>query len=308
MKPFCSQVSSTQVIDRLSKDLQHEFPQMKGFSPRYLKYMRSFADTYADEQFVQEVLAQIPWYHNIALLDKLRTPEERQWYAQKTIEHGWSRNVLVHQIESGLYHRQGKAITNFESALPKPQSDLARELIKDPYNFEFLGLSEAAKERDLESALLHHMRDFLLELGVGFSFMGNQYHLEIGGDDFYIDLLFYHVRLRCYIVIDLKMTEFKPEYSGKMNFYVAAIDDLLRHPDDHPTIGLVLCKSRNQTVIEYALRDMNKAIGVSTYHLGDPLPEALQDKLPTIARLQQELETAASSVPAIAEDIRGNPY
>ena len=286
----------SKVIEQLSKDLKREFPEMKGFSRTNLLYMRSFAEIYPDEQIVHQLGGQIPWRHNCVLLDKVKDSQQRQWYIEKTIEHGWSRAVLVHQIESRLFERTGSAVTNFDRALPQPQSDLAQELIKDPYNFEFLGIGEEAKERDLEQALLRHMRDFLLELGVGFSFMGNQYHLEVGGEDFYIDLLFYHVRLRCYVVIDLKMTAFKPEYSGKMNFYVAAVDDLLRHPDDQPTIGLVLCKSRNTTVIEYALRDMNTAIGVSTYHLGDPLPEQLQEKLPSVEQLQQEIETITTTL------------
>lgn len=286
------------VIDRLAKDLRHEFPQMKGFSRTNLLYMRAFAAAYPEEEFVHQLGGQIPWKHNCVLLDKVKDQNQRRWYIQKTIQNGWSRAVLEHQIESRLIERTGTAITNFERALPKPQSDLAQELIKDPYNFEFLGIGEEAKERDLETALLRHMRDFLLELGVGFSFMGNQYHLSVGGDDFYIDLLFYHVRLRCYIVIDLKMTEFKPEYSGKMNFYVAAVDDVLRHADDQPTIGIVLCKSRNKTVIEYALRDMSQAIGVSTYHLGDTLPTNLRANLPSAEQLQRELEavTLPSSI------------
>lgn len=282
------------VIDQLSKDLRQEFPQMKGFSRTNLLYMRAFAEANPDQQIVHQLGGQIPWKHNCVLLDKVKDPAQRRWYIEKTIQNGWSRAVLEHQIESRLFERTGTAITNFDRALPKPQSDLAQELIKSPYNFEFLGIGEEAKERDLENALLWHMRDFLLELGVGFSFMGSQYHLEVGGNDFYIDLLFYHVRLRCYIIIDLKMTEFKPEYSGKMNFYVAAVDDLLRHPDDQPSIGIVLCKSRNKTVIEYALREMNKAIGVSTYHLGDPLPERLQANLPSVEQLQQELEAIAA--------------
>uniref|UniRef100_B8HZ13 DUF1016 domain-containing protein n=1 Tax=Cyanothece sp. (strain PCC 7425 / ATCC 29141) TaxID=395961 RepID=B8HZ13_CYAP4 len=279
------------VIDQLSRDLRREFPQVKGFSRTNLLYMRAFAEAYPDLQIVQQLAGQIPWFHNCVLLDKVKDPQHRRWYIEKTIQNGWSRAVLEHQIESRLLERTGTAITNFERTLPKPQSDLAQQLVKDPYNFEFLGIGEEAKERDLEQALLRHMRDFLLELGVGFSFMGNQYHLEVGGEDFYIDLLFYHVRLRCYIVIELKMTEFKPEYSGKMNFYVAVVDDQLRHPQDQPTIGIILCKSRNKTVIEYALRDMNQAIGVSTYHLGEPLPEQLQACLPTAEQLQQELET-----------------
>lgn len=255
----------TKVIDTLAADLQKAFPEMKGFSSRNLKYMRSFAETHPDFEFVQEVLAQITWYHNIALMEKVKSTEERLWYARQTIDQGWSRNVLVHQIESGLYRRQGKADTNFSRTLPNPQSELAQQLFKDPYNFEFLSLGKAAQERDLEQALIERIRDFLLELGVGFAFVGSQYHLEVEGEDFYIDLLFYHLRLRCFVVIDLKVEEFKPEFSGKMSFYVSALDDLLKHRDDMPTIGMILCKNKKQKIVEYSLRDMNKAIGVSTY-------------------------------------------
>lgn len=286
----------TKIIDRLATDLRSAFPDLKGFSSRNLKYMRKFAETYPDEQIVQEVLAQITWYHNIALMEKLSSSEERLWYVRKTIEQGWSRNVLVHQIESQLYHRQGKAITNFEQTLPPVQSDLAQQLLKDPYNFDFLSLGEEAQERDLEKALLEHIRDFLLELGVGFAFVGSQYHVEVGGEDFYLDLLFYHLRLRCFVVIDLKVGEFKPEFSGKMNFYVSAVDDLLRHPSDQPSIGLILCKTQNQTIVEYALRDLNKPIGVSTYQLRQALPEHLQGSLPTIEQLEAELETLSLEI------------
>ena len=286
------------VIDRLARDLQKEFPDMKGFSPRNLKYMRAFAEAYPNEPIVQEVLAQITWYHNIALIEKLKSPEERLWYAQKTVENGWSRNVLVHQIETGLHRRLGAALTNFDRTLPKPQSDLAQQLLKDPYNFEFLSLGEEVQERDLERALVNHIRDFLLELGVGFAFVGSQYHLEIDGDDFYIDLLFYHLRLRCYVVIDLKMKEFQPEYSGKMNFYISAVDDLLRHPDDQPTIGIILCRGKKKTVAEYALRDLNKPIGISTYKLKDSLPQTLQGNLPSLEQLEIELNTVASEMEA----------
>jgi predicted nuclease of restriction endonuclease-like (RecB) superfamily len=202
------------VIDRLAADLRNAFPDMKGFSSRNLKYMRKFAETYPDEQIVQQLAAQIPWFHNCVLLDKVKDSTEREWYLCKTLEHGWSRNVLVHQIESGLYHRQGKALTNFEQTLPSPQSDLAQQILKDPYNFDFLSLGEEAQERDLEKALTEHIRDFLLELGVGFAFVGSQYHLEVGGEDFYLDLLFYHLRLRCFVVIELKVGEFKPEFGS----------------------------------------------------------------------------------------------
>ncbi|MGV0027032.1 PDDEXK nuclease domain-containing protein [Phormidesmis priestleyi] len=284
------------VIDRLAKDLQREFPEMKGFSSRNLKYMRSFAETYPDESIVQEVLAQITWYHNVALLEKLKAQDERLWYAQQTIAQGWSRNILVHQIESELYRRMGGAITNFDRALPQPQSELAQQLIKNPYCFDFLNLSTNAQERDLEKALLQHIREFLLELGVGFAFVGSQYHLEVDGDDYYIDLLFYHLKLRCYIVIDLKISEFQPEFSGKMNFYISAVDDLLRHADDKPTIGIILCKGRKKTAAEYALRDVNKPIGISTYQLKGSLPESFQQSLPSIEQLEMELDTIAAAV------------
>ncbi|MEI6332182.1 MAG: PDDEXK nuclease domain-containing protein [Pseudanabaena sp. ELA645] len=279
----------TKVIDRLAKDLKQEFPEMNGLSSRNLKYMRAFAEAWTDEQIVQQVVAQIPWGHNVRLLDKATGSKERLWYAQQAIANGWSRAVLEHQIETKLYQRQGKAITNFELTLPQPQSDLAQQLIKDPYTFDFLTLAQNAQERDLEKALLDRIRSFLLELGTGFAFVGSQYHLEVGGDDFYIDLLFYHLKLRCYIVIDLKTTNFKPEYSGKMSFYVSVVDDLLRHPDDKPTIGIILCKSRNQTVAEYALRDVNKPIAVSQYK--HELPASLQNVLPSIEQLEAELAT-----------------
>lgn len=277
------------VIDRLSRDLRHEFPEMKGFSPRNLKYMRALAATYPDEQFVQREVAQIPWAHNVTLLDRVKDATARSWYAHATLQHGWSRDVLVHQIESGLYHRQGKAVTNFDRTLPAPQSDLARQVLKDPYTFDFLTQGDAAQERDLERALLAHIRDFLLELGDGFAFVGSQYHLEVGGEDFSIDLLFYHLRLRRYVVIDLKVVDFKPEYAGKMNFYLAAVDDLLRHGDDQPSIGLILCKTQNRTIAEYALRDMQAPLGVATYRLTEALPAELRGSLPTIAELESTL-------------------
>lgn len=286
----------TKVIDNLANDLRKAFPEMKGFSPRNLKYMRSFAETYPDEQFVQEVLAQITWYHNIALMEKLKSSEERLWYARQTIEQGWSRNVLVHQIESGLYRRQGKADTNFSRTLPNPQSELAQQLLKDPYNFDFISLGKDAQERELEKALIDRIRDFLLELGVGFAFVGSQYHLEVEGEDFYIDLLFYHLRLRCFVVINFKLEAFKPEFSGKMNFYVSAVDDLLKHQDDMPTIGMIICKNKKQKIVEYALQNMNKPIGVSTYQLREALPEQLQGSLPTIEQLQAELEAVEVAI------------
>ena len=281
------------VISQLAKDLKKAFPEMKGFSPRNLKYMRAFAEAYPDETLMQQLAAQIPWFHNCVLLDKVKDATERQWYIQKTIEHGWSRSILVHQIELKLYHRQGKATTNFDRTLPKPQSELAEQVLKDPYNFDFLSLGDKAWERELEKTLLDHIRDFLLELGVGFAFVGNQYHLEVGGRDFWIDLLFYHYRLHCFVVIDLKVVEFEPEFSGKMSFYVSAVDDFLRQSGDNPTIGIIFCKTKNQILVEYALRDVNKPIGVSTYQLQNALPENLQGSLPTIEQLEAELEAVS---------------
>jgi predicted nuclease of restriction endonuclease-like (RecB) superfamily len=281
------------VIDRLAADLRHAFPEVQGFSPRNLKYMRAFAETWPDEQIVQAPLAQLTWYHNIALLEKAKSPEERLWYTTQAIQYGWSRNLLVHQIETGLYHRQAQAITNFERTLPSPQSDLAQQILKDPYNFDFLTLGPDAHERDMERGLLEHLRAFLLELGIGFAFVGSQYPLDVGGEDFHLDLLFYHLRLRCFVVIDLKLTAFRPEFAGKMNFYLSAVDDLLRHPDDQPTIGIVLCKTKNRVIAEYALRDLNKPIGVSEYQLLEALPEQLKGNLPTIEELEAELSGLA---------------
>lgn len=258
--------------------------------------MRAFAEAYPDEQIVQQLAGQIPWFHNCVLLDKVKDAAERLWYIQETIEYGWSRSVLTHQIDSGLYRRQGEATTNFDRTLPKPQSDLAQQVLKDPYNFDFLSLGKEAQERDLENALVAHIRDFLLELGVGFAFVGSQYPIEVSGKQYRLDLLFYHFRLHCFVVIDLKVVEFEPEFSGKMNFYVSAVDDLLRGEDDRPTIGIILCKTQDKTIVEYALRDINKPIGISTYQLRKALPEQLQGSLPTIEQLEMELNTAALEI------------
>jgi predicted nuclease of restriction endonuclease-like (RecB) superfamily len=278
------------VIDRLASDLKRAFPDLQGFSPRNLKYMRALATAYPDEPFVQQLVAQIPWGHNVRILDRVPDAKVREFYLRQTIEHGWSRNILVHQIESRLHERQGQASTNFTHTLPAAQSDLALELLKDPYNFDFLTLAKDARERELEQGLLEHIRSFLLELGVGFAFVGSQYKLEVGGDEFFLDLLFYHLKLRCYVAIELKIGDFKPEYAGKMNFYLSAMDDLLRHPDDQPSIGLILCKGKNQIMAEYALRDLNKPIGISNYELAQALPEDLKPSLPTIEEIEAELE------------------
>jgi predicted nuclease of restriction endonuclease-like (RecB) superfamily len=279
------------VIDRLAADLRMSFPTLRGFSPRNLKYMRSLAQAYSESSFVEQFVACIPWMHNCVLLDKVKEYQEREWYIRQTIQQGWSRAVLVHQIELGLYERQGQAQTNFARTLPPPQSDLAREALKDPYTFDFLTLSADAAERDLQGGLLDHLRNFLLELGVGFAFVGSRYHLEVADRDYYLDLLFYHLRLRCFVVIELKVHEFEPEHAGKMNFYLSVVDDLLKHPGDQPSIGLILCKDKDRVIVEYALRDTSKPMSVATYVLRrDALPEALRQELPSIDRLESELQ------------------
>jgi predicted nuclease of restriction endonuclease-like (RecB) superfamily len=281
----------SKIIEQLAKDLKSEFPLMKGFSVRNLKYMRSFAENYRDLEFVQVVLAQITWYHNITLLDKVKDSTERNFYIQESIKNGWSRNMMVHQIESNLYKRQIQAekVHNFQETLSKPQSDLAHEILKDPYNFDFLSLGEEIKEKDLESALIKHITKFLLELGAGFAFIGKQYHVEVAGQDFYIDLLFYHIKLRAYVVIELKAGDFKPEYAGKLNFYLSAVDKILKSDDDKPSIGIILCKSKSKIIAEYALRDITKPIGVSEYMLTESIPENFKGELPSIEDLEKSL-------------------
>jgi predicted nuclease of restriction endonuclease-like (RecB) superfamily len=278
------------VIDRLAHDLRTAFPTMKGFSPRNLKYMRAFAEAWPDTEFVQAVLAQLPWYHQLALLDKLRSPEIRRWYAVKAIEHNWSRNVLAMQIETRLHERSGMAVTNFETSLPKPQSDLALESIKDPYRFDFLGLTDEAQEREVEHALVKHVTEFLLELGAGFAFVGRQVLLDVGGDEFFIDLLFYHLKLRCYVVIELKAGKFKPEHLGQLGFYLTAIDRQVKSEHDNPTVGLLLCKSKNKVVAEYALGDTTQPMGIAEYKLLESLPAELQTSLPSIEQIERELQ------------------
>jgi predicted nuclease of restriction endonuclease-like (RecB) superfamily len=280
----------TQVIDRLSADLHAPFPQLKGFSVRNLKYMRSFAETYPKQQFVQEALAQITWYHHITLIEKVKDEQERLWYIQQTIEHGWSRNVLLHHIDTSLFHRKGTAVTNFKTTLPALDSDLATDVLKDPYVFDFITTSDENKERHLQQALLANIRRFLLELGVGFTFVGSNYHIVVGNEDYYIDLLFYHIRLRCYIVIELKTGGFKPEYVGKLNFYMTAIDRQVKEPEDKKTIGIILCKTKNKVTAEYALSNIQNPMGVATYQTSEALPEDLKGKLPDIKELEAHLE------------------
>jgi predicted nuclease of restriction endonuclease-like (RecB) superfamily len=280
----------TKVIDRLAQDLRTAFPGMKGFSSRNLKYMRAFAEAWPDAEIVQQAAAQLPWFHLCTLLDKLTTRSERDWYLAKAIEHGWSRNILVMQIETGAMKRAGRATTNFASRLPKPQSDLANESLKDPYRLDFLGLTEDVQERELEAALMTHITRFLLELGAGFAFVGRQVNLKVGGEDFFLDLLFYHIRLHCYVVIELKTGAFKPEHAGKLNFYLSAVDSAFKGHQDNPTIGLLLCKTSNRIIAEYALRDVSKPIGVAEYQLVHSLPPRLETELPSIEQIERELE------------------
>ncbi|MFM0325203.1 PDDEXK nuclease domain-containing protein [Caballeronia glebae] len=277
------------VIDQLARDLKSAFPDMRGFSPRNLKYMRALAQAWPDEAFVQQPAAQLPWFHLCTLLDKLKNQDDRSWYAAKSLEHGWSRQVLVMQIETAAHARSGSAITNFDERLPPPQSDLARDALKDPYIFDFLGLAENAQERDIEQALTRHITRFLLELGAGFAFVGRQYRLDVGGDEFFIDLLFYHLKLRCYVVVELKTTAFKPEYAGQLNFYLSAVDAQLKAPYDQPTIGLLLCKEKNRLVAEYALRGVAKPMGVAEYQLLREVPASLETTLPSIDQIEAEL-------------------
>ena len=254
--------------------------------------MAKFAEAYSADEFVQQPVAQIPWGHNVALLDKVTGKTERLWYAEQIRKNGWSRNVLVHQIESGLYQRQALAekVSNFELRLPSPQSELAIQTMKDPYIFDFIPLKTDMLEREIEEALVKDVTKLLLELGTGFAFLGNQYHLNVGGDDFYIDLLFYNLNLCCYVVIELKTGEFKPGYAGQLNFYLSAVDGILRQEQDNPSVGLLLCKSKNDLVAEYSLKDMSKPIGVSAYQVTSKLPEELEKQLPSVEDIQKRIK------------------
>ncbi|MEI6287851.1 MAG: PDDEXK nuclease domain-containing protein [Bacillota bacterium] len=286
------------LLPHISRDLCAIFPDIKGFSVRNLKYMRQWFQFWTTQKSIgQQAVAQlqqIPWGHNILIITKIADVVEAEFYVQKTLQNGWSRAVLEHQIESGLYERQGKALSNFASTLPAPQSDLAKQLLKDPYCFDFLTIAEKHDEVELEAALVGQLTHFLLELGSGFSYLGRQYHLEVNGDDFFIDLLFYHVRLHCYIVVELKTGKFKPEYAGKLNFYVSAVDDLLGNVDDKPTIGILICKEKNNMVVEYALRDINKPIGVSRYVITRELPVEFSAAIPNRAAIESELAEFSS--------------
>jgi predicted nuclease of restriction endonuclease-like (RecB) superfamily len=276
---------------QLSNDLHSEFPDIKGFSKRNLELMRKWHSFWlVDPAIAKQVVSQLPWGHNILIISKCKNINEAVFYAQKTIQNNWSRSVLTHHIESGLYSRQGKAVTNFKATLPEPQSDLARQIIIDPYNFDFITIREKHDEKGLEDALINHVTKFLLELGAGFSYIGRQYRLEVGGEEYFIDLLFYHVKLHCYVVIELKTVKFKPEFAGKLNFYVSAVDGILKADQDQPSIGILICKSKNNTVVEYTLKDIHKPIGVSEYIITKNLPDEFKSSLPSIEEIEAELE------------------
>ena len=297
-------------LRRLSEDLMAEFPDMKGFSLNNLQYIKRWYSFYCGSlpnygtarstiakqpespiwQQPVAKLTQIPWGHNLTIISKCDTVEQALFYVQKTIENNWSRSVLTHQIESDLFSRQGRAVTNFEKTLPTPQSDLAREIIKDPYNFDFLTLTENYTEHELEKGLIDHIAKFLMELGAGFAYLGKQVPLHVGERDFFLDLLFYHTRLHCHVVIELKVVEFEPEHAGKLNFYIKAVDEQLRGEGDKPTIGILLCKGKDKVVAEYALSDIHKPMGVSKYELTQSLPEELKSSLPTIEQIEAELQ------------------
>jgi len=287
-------------VGQLSTDLMREFPGVKGFSVRNLKYVRQWHEFWLPTPIGQQAVARlaqqadspllgIPWGHHLTILSKCKQHDEALYYVHATQTHGWSRSVLTHQIESGLWQREGKAITNFAHTLPAVQSDLAAQLLKDPYQFYFLSLTPEHTERELETALIEHVTQFLLELGAGFAYMGRQVPLQVGERDFFLDLLFYHARLHCYVVVELKTVDFEPEFAGKLNFYLKAVDEQLRREGDQPTIGLLLCKSKDRLVAEYALSDIHKPMGLSTYTLGHTLPEALRGQLPSIEQIEREL-------------------
>ncbi len=283
------------IIDRLARDLREAFPDMKGFSPRNLKYMRAFAAAWPDAKIVQEVLAQITWYQNLALLEKAEDADVRLWYARAARYHGWSRAILAIQIDNRAHERQGKALSNFKEILPAADSDMAVQVFKDPYLFDFLGTADRRRESEVEQALVDHIQQFLLELGNGFAFVGRQVLLEVGDQDFFVDLLFYHLKLRCYVVIELKAVPFNPGFVGQLNLYLSAVDDLLRHPDDNPTIGLLLCRSKNQVVVEYALRHLKRPIGVAEWEtkIVKSLPKELKGSLPTVEEIERELDESS---------------
>lgn len=279
-------------LEQFSHDMRIAFPDMRGFSKRNLEYMRQLAILCPAPEFAKQAVSQMPWGHVVVLIQKIKSPQIQEWYAQQALKHGWSRAILGMQIETKLYERQGVAeqkISNFHDHLPKPQSDLAHEMLKDPYSFDFLTIQGEAHERAVEDGLIAHMRDFLLELGQGFAFVGSQVPLTFDDQEFFIDLLFYHLHLRCYIVIELKATKFKPEHTGQLGFYLAVVDDQFKKEVDNPTIGILLCKSKDKVIAEYALKGMKAPMGVSEYTLSKALPKELKTSLPTVEELEAEL-------------------
>lgn len=289
-----SQAWGSQIIERLAADLRREFPELKGLAARNLWYMKALARAWPDEAILQRGVAELPWRHHCRLLDCVKDPAQREWYLRAAIEHGWSADAMVHHIDTRLHERQGRPISNFERTLPPEQSDLAQQLLKDPYTFDFLSLGPGVRERDLQRGLIEHLRDFLIELGVGFAFVGCRQHLEVDGQDFYLDLLFYHLRLRCFVVVELKVGAFEPEYAGKMGFYLSAVDDHMRHPEDRATIGILLCKTKSRVIAEYALRDVHKPMGIATWQAKQALPLEWRESLPSIQDLEAELAKRSS--------------
>lgn len=279
-------------VENLSKDMKMRFPSAKGYSVRNLKYMKKFAQTFTEDDVDEYGLGRITWSHHQILMSKVSNREEYIWYLEKTLEHKWSVDDLTSQVKSQLYERQAVAnkISNFERRLPAEQKDMVLSTMKDPYMFDFIDYTEEMLETDIENELVKNVTSLLMELGTGFAFMGQQYHLEVGGKDFYIDLLFYNTKLRCYVAIDLKTGEFKLEQAGKMNFYLSALDDLVKAPEDNPSVGLILCRDENRTIAEYALRDMSKPIGVSEYHLCTDLPLDLKDALPAVEDIRSRID------------------
>ena len=277
-------------IEQFASDLRKSFPDIKGFSKRNVYAMRQWYLFYSEQfEFVPQAVAQIPWGHNRLIISQIKDINEAIFYANATIENGWSRDNLEIQIDKKYYERKGNTITNFERTLPSPQSDLAQETIKDPYQFGFLGLEDDALEKEIETELTRHITDFLIELGKGFAYVGNRYHIKVSKKDYYIDLLFYHLELRCYVVIELKAGIFKPEFAGKLNFYLSAVDTLIKREEDNPTIGILLCKKKDRVEAEFALRDINKPIGISDYQLTKAIPDEIKTKLPTVEQLENEL-------------------
>ncbi|MDR0500324.1 MAG: PDDEXK nuclease domain-containing protein [Coriobacteriales bacterium] len=279
-------------IENLARDIKLDFPGAKGYSVRNLRYMKKFAKIFGDIENLQVPLADLTWYHHQALMDKTDNAEHYLWYAAKTVENGWSRPILVHQIEYKLYERQAltENATNFERTLPSPQSELAQETLKNPYVFDFIEMRDDIIEREIENELIANIAKTIMELGTGFAFYGNQYHIQVSNEDYYIDLLFYNIKLRCFVVIELKTGKFKPEYAGKLNFYLSAIDDTLKHESDNPSIGILLCKERDKLTAEYALKDINKPIGVSEYKLSDFVPAELIDTLPSAEDIERRIK------------------